>query len=110
MQYLRQQQPVVSGAGIVSSNNTSQRYCISGSGTLATLWQVGAIFGFNDYLLERPRTFQTVVQVDGTKLAKFTHSSMSTLQTQDPELYAMMQKVLLRASNLDLANCTCHDI
>jgi CRP-like cAMP-binding protein/anti-anti-sigma regulatory factor len=109
IQTLRQQQPVFSGAGIVKSTDT--RYCKSGSGrTVATLWQMGAIFGFNDFLLDRPRTFLTVAQVDGTKLAKFTHSSMNTLETQDPELYSLMQQVLLRASNLDLANCTCHDI
>jgi MFS superfamily sulfate permease-like transporter len=106
---LRQQEPVFSGAGVVS-NSTSDRYCKSGSGVVATLWQTGGIFGFNDYLLERPRTFMTVAQADGTKLAKFTHSGMNTLQTQDPELYSVVQKVLLRASNLDLANCTCHDV
>jgi anti-anti-sigma regulatory factor len=109
IQNLRQQQPIFSGAGIVKSTDT--RYCKSGSGrTVATLWQMGGIFGFNDYLLDRPRTFLTVAQVNGTKVAKFTHSSMSTLQTQDPELHSLMQHVLLRASNLDLANCTCHDI
>ncbi len=101
----RQKEPVFSGAGIVKS--TSARL---GLGPVATLWPVGGIFGFNDYLLERPRTFVTVAQADGTKLAKFTHESMSTLETQDPELFGMMQKVLLRASNLDLANCTCHDV
>jgi CRP-like cAMP-binding protein len=106
---VRQQAPVLTGAGIVS-RATSTRYCKSGSGPVATLWQVGGIFGFNDFLLHRPRTFHCVAQVDGTKLAKFTQSSLSTLETQDPELYALIQKVLLRASNLDLANCTCHDI
>lgn len=111
-QALRQQAPVISGAGLVApKDGSTQRFCQSGSGrVVATLWQVGAIFGFNDFLLDRPRTFQTVAQVNGTILAKFTHSGMSTLQTQDPELYAVMQKVLLRASNLDLANCTCHDV
>ena len=111
---LRQQAPVISGAGRVAprqDSSSTKRFCQSGSGkVVATLWQVGAIFGFNDFLLDRPRTFQTVAQVNGTILAKFTHSGMSTLQTQDPELYALMQKVLLRASNLDLANCTCHDV
>ncbi|KAG7342971.1 sulfate permease family protein [Nitzschia inconspicua] len=109
IQSLRQQQPVFSGAGIVKSTDT--RYCKSGSGqTVATLWQMGGIFGFNDFLLDRPRTFQTVAQVDGTKVAKFTNSNMNTLKTQDPELHSLMQQVLLRASNLDLANCTCHEI
>ncbi|KAL3913920.1 MAG: hypothetical protein SGILL_006302, partial [Bacillariaceae sp.] len=105
---MRQKEPVFSGAGIVKS--TSHRYASSGTGIVATLWQTGGIFGFNDYLLEKPRTFMTVAQGDGTKLAKFTHSGMNTLQTQDPALYAVIQKVLLRASNLDLANCTCHDV
>lgn len=98
----RQQQSVVSGAGRIDQ--------MGSSGTIGTLWQVGGVFGFNDFLLERKRTFQTFAMVDSTKLAIFTRSGMSTLSMQDPELYGLMQQVLLRASTLDLANCTCHDV
>jgi hypothetical protein len=104
----RQQQPVMSGAGMVSSGSTSSRF--ASSGHLAIVWPVGGVFGFNDYLLGRPRTFETVAVMDATKLAKFNRSDMNALETQDPELFSMMQQVLLRASNLDLANCTCCDV
>jgi len=104
-QVARKQQSVVSGAGKV--DHQLQRL---GSADIATLWQVGGVFGFNDFLLDKKRSFQTVANMDGTKLAIFTRSGMDTLSTQDPELYALMQQVLLRASTLDLANCTCHDV
>mmetsp|Transcript_7489 Transcript_7489/g.7365 ORF Transcript_7489/g.7365 Transcript_7489/m.7365 type:complete len:737 (+) Transcript_7489:507-2717(+) len=102
IQSMRQRQSVISGAGKITSTQGT-------SSDTHTLWQVGAIFGFNDYLLGRKRTFQAVA-VDETKLAIFSHSGMNTLCTQDPELYAIMQQMLLRASTLDLANCTCHDV
>ena len=95
---------------MVSSRGTSARFGGSSSGPVVSLWTVGGIFGFNDYILGRFRTFETAATLDGTKLAKFSRSDMSALETQDPELYALMQQVLLRASNLDLANCTCHDV
>ena len=106
-QAARKQQSVVSGAGKVDQ---IQRLGRGSSDTIATLWQVGGVFGFNDFLLERKRTFQTIATVDGTKLAIFTRSGMNTLLTQDQELHGLMQQVLLRASTLDLANCTCHDV
>ena len=102
IQSMRQKQSVVSGAGKVAST-------LGTSSHNHTLWQAGAVFGFNDYLLGRKRLFETVATID-TKLAIFSRSGMITLCTQDPELYAMMQQVLLRASTLDLANCTCHDV
>lgn len=103
IQTMRQKQSLVSGAGKVTSTPGT-------SSDTHTLWQFGAIFGFNDYLLGRKRTFETYATVDETKLAIFTHSGMSTLRTQDPDLYAIIQQVLLRASTLDLSNCTCHDV
>ena len=97
--------------GCVGTNSTSSSGAgRASSGTIGTLWQVGGVFGFNDFLLERKRTFQTFAMADATKLAIFTRSGMSTLSMQDPELYGLMQQVLLRASTLDLANCTCHDV
>ena len=106
-QIARKQQSVVSGAGKVDQ---TRRLARGTSGTITALWQVGGVFGFNDFLLERKRTFETTATTDGTKLAVFTRSGMNLLLTQDPELYGLMQQVLLRASTLDLANCTCHDV
>jgi hypothetical protein len=78
--------------------------------TIVNLWQVGGVFGYNDFLLERPRFFPAFATRDGTKIARFSHSQMNLLQTEDPALYGLMQKILLHASTLDLANCTCHDV
>ena len=106
-QVAKKQQCVVSGAGTVDQ---MQRIGVVSSERISTLWQVGGVFGFNDFLFDRKRTFQTIATVDETKLAIFSRSGMNTLSTQDPELYALMQQVLLRASTLDLANCTCQDV
>jgi CRP-like cAMP-binding protein/anti-anti-sigma regulatory factor len=101
----RQLQPVLSGAGKVSPTSSSTSRFTS-SGHIGAVLPVGGIFGFNDYLLGRPRTFDSVVVLDGTRLAKFNRSDMNALETQDPELFSMILQVLLRASNLDLANIT----
>eukprot|EP00536_Pseudo-nitzschia_multiseries_P012005 jgi/Psemu1/320162/estExt_fgenesh1_pm.C_4380002 len=106
----KQQSVVVSGAGKVDHHQLLQRPGSADNIAATCLWQVGGVFGFNDFLLDKKRTFQTVATTDETKLAVFTRSGMDALSTQDPELYALMQRVLLRASTLDLANCTCHDV
>jgi CRP-like cAMP-binding protein len=117
----RQKLPVVSGAGFVRTGSVGnlsnlcdtdfrQQQNDSLDKTVSTLWQMGGIFGYNDYLLERPRSFQALATQDGTKVARFTHSHMNLLQTEDSPLYGLMQKVLLHACTLDLANCTCHDV
>ena len=118
----RQEQPVLSGAGLVtpkrvlSASNLfdadflQQQRTSPGKSTVATLWQIGGIFGYNDFLLERPRSFQVLGTMEGTKVARFSHSQMNLLQSEDPALYALMQRVLLHACTLDLANCTCHDV
>lgn len=116
LEALRQHQPVLSGAGPINTPSMGSRMfgmLSSSTGlvpTVGTVWQTGGVFGFNDFLLERPRTFQTTVTVSGTRLAVFTRSDMSRLETQDPELYGMMQQVLLRASTLDLSNVTTNDV
>lgn len=116
LESMRQQQPVFSGAGPVRTTSTGHRVfgvLSSSTGfvpTVGTVWQTGGVFGFNDFLLERNRTFQTMATVDGTRLAVFSRSDMSRMETQDPELYVMMQKVLLRASTLDLANVTTNSL
>ena len=72
-------------------------------------WPVGGIFGYVDFLLQRPRTARTVATQEGTVCAKITQSHMNLLQSDDPELDALMQKVILKASIMDLANCTCDE-
>lgn len=100
--------PVMSGAGLVTTKQLK-----SASNTdkpVATFWQVGGVFGYNDYLLDRPRRFGAVSSLDGTKVARINHSHENLAKTEDPALHAILQKILLHASTLDLANCTCHDV
>ena len=117
----RQQQSVLSGAGFVKPRRTGSvsnlfdpAFLQADEGRaqkkVGALWQAGGVVGYHDYLMERPRVFQALATQDGTKVAKFTHSNMNLLQSEDPSLYAVMQKVLLKASTLDLANCTCQDV
>jgi len=116
LEKMRQEQPVLSGAGPINVASTGSRMfgiLSSSSGfvpTVGTVWQTGGVFGFNDFLLERTRTFQTTATVTGTRLAVFSRSDMSRLEQQDPELYSMLQQVLLRASTLDLSNVTTNDV
>lgn len=117
----RQERPVLSGAGFVTpkrvgsaSNLFDEAFKSTSDGrridTVATLWQVGGVFGYNDFLLDKTRSFGAVATLDGTRVAQFTHSHLNLAQTDDPALYAVLQKLLLHASTVDLANCTCRDV
>jgi CRP-like cAMP-binding protein len=118
----RQQESIFSGAGLVhssgrlsSTDNLFDAATIDQQGqdvvkAAATLWRVGGIFGYLDFLLERPRSFRAVATQDGTRLARLTQSHLNLMQSEDPVLYGVMQRVLLHASSLDLRNCTCRDV
>jgi hypothetical protein len=76
---------------------------------VASLWPAGSVFGHVDFLLERPRNFRTVATQEGTVVAKISISQLHLLQSEEPALDALLQRVLLQASILDLANCTCDE-
>lgn len=78
-------------------------------GSLSSIWPVGGVFGYVDYMLERPRRFRAVAAQEGTICAKFSRSQMQLLRSEDAALDGIMQRVLLRASIMDLAGCTCRD-
>ena len=115
-QQLRLGQPVLSGAGLVqqqrlgSSSNLLAALQDSDAKTVAALWHTGGVFGYLDYLLERPRQFRAIATIDGTRVARITHSHINLMQAQDKALHGVMQRVLLHASILDLTNCTCNDV
>ena len=72
--------------------------------------QAGGIFGYCDFLLERYRTFDAVAaSSDGATVAMFTRANMNAMKKDNPPVYAITQKLLLRASLMDLANCTCNN-
>lgn len=109
----RHRQRIVSGGGLVESSSYSNLLCrAEGEAPVvaATLWPVGGVFGYSDLLLDRPRTFGAFATQDKTKVARITRSDLNLLQREDPTLNAHLHRVLLRASVLDLANCTCDDV
>mmetsp|Transcript_53463 Transcript_53463/g.113558 ORF Transcript_53463/g.113558 Transcript_53463/m.113558 type:complete len:540 (+) Transcript_53463:1372-2991(+) len=72
--------------------------------------KVGGIFGYCDFLLERYRTFDAVAaSAEGAMVAVFTKSNLEKMKNENAPLYVIVQKLLLRASLSDLANCTCHN-
>lgn len=108
---------IISGAGIKKCRNLSSsnlmEFMVEGNdkhgntATVESFMKVGNIFGFCDFLLERYRTFDAIAK-DGTVLAKFTREDMERMKIENRPLYAIVQNVLLKASLMDLANCTCH--
>jgi hypothetical protein len=59
-------------------------------------------------LLERPRIFGALA-TQASRVARVTRSDMKEM-AHDAELSALVLRVLLRASVLDLQNCTCDDV
>jgi hypothetical protein len=111
----RQKQTIMSGAGLVQGPGSSS-YLVDPQLTLsedrlavASMWPVGGIFGYVDFLLQRPRVFRTVATGTDTVCAKISLSKLNLLQNEDPILDALIQRVLLQVSVLDLANCTCDE-
>lgn len=108
---------IISGAGVKKGRNLSSSNLIEfmaegedkkdNAATVESFMKVGNIFGFCDFLLERYRTFDAVA-TDGTVLAKFTKEDISRMKLENRPLYIVVQNVLLKASLMDLANCTCH--
>ena len=104
--------PIVSGAGPVRHQTKSAALLdpsVDMEGSLSSIWPVGGVFGYVDYMLERPRKVRAVAAQDGTIVAKFTRSQMALLRTENPALDGIMQRLLLRASIMDLAGCTCRE-
>eukprot|EP00978_Attheya_sp_CCMP212_P021387 scaffold62347_cov53-Attheya_sp.AAC.2 len=94
-------QSFASGAGsvIISKHNS-----VIGQG--GAILNVGSIFGFVDFILERPRHFSVMVATKGstTVIAKIHRSGLDRLKATNPAFDRMVDKVLLQASVLELAN------
>jgi CRP-like cAMP-binding protein len=108
---------IISGAGVKRGRNLSSSNLMEFTAegdekqeqttAVESFHNVGNVFGFCDFLLERSRTFDAVAK-DGTILAKFTRAHMERMKVENPPLHVIIQNMLLKASLLDLANCTCH--
>lgn len=79
------------------------------SKSIESFHKVGGIFGYCDFLLKRQRTFHAYASGDGAVVAKFTSQSLEVMKNDDNALYVIVQNLLLQASLMDLANCTCHN-
>ena len=112
----RHRQQIVSGAGLVPRRGSKSNLFdpalqdSSESPVVATMWPAGGVLGYTDTLLERHNTFSAFATQNDTRVAKITRSDLNLLQREDPVLDALLHRVLLRASVLDLANCTCDDV
>jgi CRP-like cAMP-binding protein len=84
---------IVSGAGPVRGSY-SRKWLDPNveipQGSLRSIWPVGGMFGYVDYILEQPRRFRAVSAQDGTIVAKFTRSQMLLLRSEDAELHGIM--------------------
>lgn len=111
----RHRQQVVSGAGLVRKSGSNSNLIdptLAGGETpvVGTLWPAGAVLGYTDFLLDRPHLSSAFATQNGTRVARITKSDMNLIQQEDPVLDALLHRALLRASVLDLANCTCDDV
>jgi len=100
---------IVSGAGEVKMSLSPKGKIKKAKeiGDIRAILQVGTLFGYVDFLLERPRTFGVMATQDGTVLAKVTHARLDQLERSNPEVHQIFQSVLLQSSVMELANCTC---
>jgi CRP-like cAMP-binding protein/anti-anti-sigma regulatory factor len=105
----RQHSKIISGAGQVQMSQSPLRNAKEIGGDIRAILSVGTIFGFVDFLLERPRTFGVFASQEGTILAKISHKRMEQLEATNPDVHRIFQSVLLQSSVMELANCTCSE-
>jgi len=65
---------------------------------------VGGIFGFVDFAIQRRRSFNAVCLRDGTVVAKISRSMLERLSNDDKVLHQIIERVLMQASLMELAN------
>lgn len=109
----RHKQQIVSGAGLVPKRGSKSNLLAlklqdsNEPPVVATIWPAGGVLGYTDTLLDRHNSFSAFATQNDTRVAKITKSDLNLLQQEDPVLDALLHRVLLRASVLDLANCSC---
>jgi len=107
---------IMTGAGLFRQRRGSKSNLLDpefletgGSDRMTTLWPVCSVFGYCDFLLERPYTFGALAAQNGTRVARMGRSQLHLL-ANDPALSALVHRFLLQASIRDLQNCTCRDV
>jgi CRP-like cAMP-binding protein/anti-anti-sigma regulatory factor len=76
----------------------------SNFGEVVSYLQVGAIFGYVDFMLDRRRPFNAICSKDGTVLARFTNATLEELEQNSPDVHRIIEKALLQASLIELSN------
>lgn len=90
---------ILSGAGI---QHVKRRNVVLESGQASRVLSVGSVFGFVDFVLNRPRTFSVVAGKDAI-VAKCHRSGMDELKRENSELDRIIDRVLLLCSVVELA-------
>ena len=100
---------IVSGAGVVPRQRHRRKPSFQKNaskdalGDVAAILKVGAVFGFVEFILEKERTFSAITAQENTVLARISREGIRNLK-QHPEVDRIVDKVLLQASILELAN------
>ena len=101
------QQNILSGAGLLS-HSTKRHSFQEKSGDLGAInkyLQLGAIFGFVDFILDQNRRFGAVAKSKAV-VAQINREGLDELKSKNPELQRIVDKVLLQASIRELVNVT----
>lgn len=94
-------QTIISGAGMQKVQRPNMN--MFQSGTISRVLSVGSVFGFVDYILQRPRSFQVVAGAKNALVAKISRAGLDELKKETPELERIVDKVLLLCSVVELA-------
>lgn len=105
---------ILQGAIAVCTKRNSNRGVVRDSGKLgvtllrdrevATYVNVGGVFGYVDFKLGRRRSFTAVCSKEQTIVGKITHTMMDRLKVESPDLYHLIERVLLQVSITELAS------
>jgi MFS superfamily sulfate permease-like transporter len=93
-------QTIVSGAGVQTLQRPNMN--VLQPGQISRVLSVGSVFGFVDYILQRPRSFQTV-GAKNALVAKISRKGLEEVKKENPELERIVDKVLLLCSVVELA-------
>jgi len=94
-------QTILSGAGMQQLQRPNMN--VFQDGSISRVLSVGSVFGFVDYILQRPRSFHVVAGAKNALVAKVSRAGLNELKKETPELERIVDKVLLLCSVIELA-------
>lgn len=98
---------ILTGAGIFETGRDGTEK--NSFGQIDSILPICSIFGYADFLIDRPRIFSSIAIQNGTRVARIDRSQLHQM-SDDPALSALVHRVLLQASVRDLSLCTCRDV